>query len=96
MSYPVPSQSTPAGCLVGFLALFPAVISALGWYGLYQWSQLPHKSQVIDKNFWALLVAAVLGPPLALILMKVAKRILKATNFSGYNPHDSSEPTIKF
>jgi hypothetical protein len=96
MSYPVPSQSTPAGCLVGFLALFPAVISALGWYGLYQWSQLPPKSQVIDKNFWALLVAAVLGPPLALILMKVAKRIVKATNFSGYNPRDSSEPTIKF
>lgn len=96
MSYPVPTHSTPLGCLVGFVALFPAVISVLGWYGLYQWSQLPAKAQVIDKNFWALLAAAVLGPLLAAILMKVAKRILKATDFRGYNPSDSREPTIKF
>lgn len=96
MSYPVPAQSTPVGCLVGFMALFPAVISGLGWYGLYQWSQLPPERQAIDKNFWALLVAAVLGLLFAVLLMKVAKRILKAADFRGYNPRDSYEPTIKF
>lgn len=90
------TQSTPAGCFVGSLALFPMVVSGLGLFGLYRWWHLPIEQRVLDHRFWMLVAAVILGALAAIGLLFAARRILGATDFRGYDSRDRGEPPLKF
>jgi hypothetical protein len=49
-----PTQSTPAGCVVGVLAIVPGAVAALGWVGLVRWLLLPVLRRHFDAGFWLL------------------------------------------
>ena len=90
------TQSTPAGCFIGALAVVPLMASVVAGYGFYQWCHLPVKSRHVDENFWVLVSVLVCGVLLALALAVIARRVLRSTDFRGYDSRDPSESNLKW
>lgn len=96
MSAPVSTHSTPAGCLVGFFSLISLAIAVLGLYGLYGWTELPLQKCHYDREFWQLVAISGAGLVGFTGLSYLARRILRSTDYRGYNAMDPREPRIKF
>ena len=93
---PAPTQSTPAGCFIGSLALFPFVFSIIGTVGLYQWCMLPVIDRHVDGRFWYM-TAATFGGLLGTVgLIFISHRMLKSANLRGYDSRDSNQPNVKW
>ena len=90
------TQSTPAGCFIGTLALIPLLLASLGAWGLYRWCALPMQSRHVDQRFWLLLGALIGGLFAAFLIMVMAVRILRATDFKSYDSRDPSQPFLKW
>lgn len=91
-----PTQSTPGGCFIGVTALFPALFAVLGAYGIWKWAGLPVNERHFDSRFWLLASATAGGCLLTLILLAVARRILKSTDFKGYDSRNPDQPNLKW
>jgi len=91
-----PSQSTPGGCFIAFLGLFPAAFGILGAWGLVRWFALPMDRRVIDDTFWTIVAALSIGWGVAIILWVVAFRILRNTDFRGYRSRDPDRRSMKW
>ncbi len=91
-----PTQSTPGGCFIGSLALFPLGFAVLGAYGLFKWAMLPNDDRHIDGQFWFLTVATVLGLLATLGILYLAYRILKTTDLRGYDSRDPGQSSLKW
>lgn len=83
-----PTQSTPGGCFIGTLALFPFGVAVLGAYGIMKWVMLPYEDRHFDDRFWMLLGATVLGSLATWGILYVAHRILKSTDLREYDSRD--------
>lgn len=90
------TQSTPAGCFIGALALFPLVCSGLGGFGLFRWCQLPSESRHIDQRFWILVCACAGGLVVAAIILWIAARVLKASDLRDYDSRDPKQTNLKW
>lgn len=96
MAIPSPTQSTPGGCVIGAIALIPAVISGLGIWGMIVWLQLPAESHHFDTRFWVMLSAIVIGGLLTVILAWISYRSLKSTDFTDYDSKDPNNTNMKW
>jgi|GEM_PF-1720258 len=90
------TQSTPAGCFIGALAVVPLMASAVAGYGIFQWWYLPVKSRHVDENLWLLVAILVGGVLAALALAAFACRVLRATDFRHYDSRDPNESNLKW
>jgi hypothetical protein len=93
--YP-PSHSTPGGCFIGVTALFPASYGALSAYGLVKWMLLPAKLRHVDTRFWFLLGSTLLGLLLTVGIIYLAIRVLRTTDFRGYDSKKPGQPSLKW
>ena len=91
-----PTKSTPAGCLIGTLALVPAAISVAGGWGLIQWYHLPPDDRHVDRLFWSFAGALGGGALAAILLLAFAIRVLRATDFRDYDPNDPDRTGLKW
>ncbi len=90
------TQSTPAGCFIGALAVLPLMLSAVAGYGLWQWWHLPLKSRHVDENFRLLIGMLAGGLFWSLAMMIWAFRVLGATDFKGYDSRDPKQSNLKW
>ena len=91
-----PTQSSPAGCVVGVLAIVPGSVAALGWFGRVRWFLFPVVRRHFDAGFWLLLQTALIGSLVAIGLVWLAIRILRSTDFRGYDSRDPDEQDLKW
>ncbi len=83
------NKSTPAGCVIGTLALLPGGVFAAGMFGLIKWFLLPLDGRHFDPVFRTLCCATGGGALGVFLLMFIAIRVLRSTDFRGYDPNDS-------
>lgn len=91
-----PTQSTPGGCFIGTLAILPGGVAALGFAGLIKWLQLPVSSRHVDAGFWTFAAAACIGSLIAIGLVYLSIRILRATDFRGYDSRDPDRRNLRW
>jgi predicted membrane protein len=91
-----PTQSIPAGCFIGSLALFPFVFAIIGMVGLYRWSMLAVVDRHFDNRFWFLTGATLGGLLLAVGLIYLSYRMIKSANLRGYDSRDPDQPNVKW
>ena len=91
MFVPRPNQSVPAGCLVGFMALFPAIACGLGCWGLIKWAFLPVEYRSFDDRFWIVAITAAGGALGTLVLTVISVKVLRATDFRGYDSRNGND-----
>lgn len=91
-----PTQSTPAGCFIATLGLFPLAASGLGAYGLFRWFLLPAEHRHLDQRFWLLLTAFIAGTLMALLLFAVGIKLLRSSNLRDYDSKDPKESNLKW
>ena len=90
------TQSTPAGCFIGSIAIVPLLVAGLGALGLYRWWALPVESRHFDQRFWLLVGALVGGLLVACLIIIIAARILRATDLKAYDSRDPAQPFLKW
>jgi hypothetical protein len=81
--------------MIGPFAIFSALLSLFSAFGLYKWIMLPVENRHFDHNFWSLLARFFAGIFFFWLLSYVAARVLRATNFTGYDSRDPSQPFLK-
>jgi hypothetical protein len=91
-----PTQGTPAGCFVGTLALFPFAFLVGGVWGLAKWWLLSANDRHMDGHFHFLLACVGGGALLTVILARLAIRILRTTDFRGYDSRDPDQKGLKW
>lgn len=91
-----PTQSTPAGCFVATLGLFPLAASGLGAYGLYRWFLLPVEHRHFDQRFWLLLAAFIGGTFITFLMLTFGIKLLRSSKFRNYDFRDPKEPNLKW
>ncbi|MEO5916826.1 MAG: hypothetical protein ABIS50_21540 [Luteolibacter sp.] len=91
-----PTKSTPAGCFIGTLAILPGGVMAAGGFGLVKWFVLPADARHFDHVFWTLLGATAGGLLGVGLLLAVAIRVLRATDFRNYDPNDPDRTRLKW
>jgi len=94
MTYP--TQSTPGGCFIAVTAMFPAAVAMLGFWGLVKWVQLPVEIRHFDSRFWMLAGAAGIGSLIAIGILMLSARILRSTDFRGYDSRDPDRTNLKW
>jgi len=91
-----PTQSTPGGCFIAATALLPGVVAALGFWGLIKWVNLPVADRHVDSRLWTLAAAASIGSVMAIGLIYLSIRILRSTDFRGYDSRDPDRKNLKW
>lgn len=76
--------------------MVPLAVSGLGLYGLWHWLHLPARERFFDLRFWLLVGAFTLGGLTTAALLLIARRLLNAADFKGYDANDPEEPKLKF
>lgn len=91
-----PTQSTPGGCFIAVSAILPGGVAALGFWGLIKWVQLPVTDRHVDSRFWTFAAAAFIGSVIAIGLFYLSIRILRSTDFRGYDSRDPDRKNLKW
>jgi H+/Cl- antiporter ClcA len=91
-----PTQSTPGGCLLGLIGVFFAAFGALGVWGLYRWISLPARDKSTDSVFWFILTVIVTGIGCAVLFFLWAIKVLRNTDFRGYDSKDPDKKGLKW
>jgi len=91
-----PTQGTPGGCFLGTIAFFPAAICAFGFCGLYKWLHLPDHSRHFDNLFWLFAGSVLLGALFTLGILVVTIRVIRSTDFRGYDSRDPDQRGLKW
>lgn len=91
-----PSQSVPGGCVIGFLAIIPAMACGLGCWGLIKWATFPLKVRSFDDRFWILAATVGVGALATLLLLVISVKALRATDFRGYDSRDPDRKNLKW
>ena len=96
MAVPSPTQSTPAGCVIGVLALIPFASFVIGVWGLVKWFSLASDQREINTYFWAMTVAAGIGLLVTVLMIWFSFRTLRSTDYRGYDSRDPDESDLKW
>ena len=91
-----PTQSTPGGCLLGLIGAFFAAFGILGVWGLCRWITLPTEDRATDSVFWLIITAIVLGIGFAVLFFLWAIKVLRNTDFRGYDSRDPDKTGLKW
>ena len=91
-----PTQSTPGGCFVGALAIFPGGVTVLGPYGLYNWAMVPVVDRHFDDQFWWLVRVVGIGLLATLGVFYLSYRMLKVSDLRNYDSRNTDEPSLKW
>ncbi len=96
MGVPSPTQSTPAGCVIGLLALIPFASLVIGVWGLVRWISLAPDQREINTYFWTMTVAASVGLLLTSLMVWFSLRTLRSTDYRDYDSRDPDEGDLKW
>ena len=91
-----PTQGTPGGCLIGCVAVLPAVCSGLGIWGLIKWFNLSDENQEFNTYFWTVLGAALIGGIITVFLIMLSLRALRSADFTDYDSRDPDRKNLKW
>ena len=91
-----PTQSTPGGCFIATLAILPGGVATLGLWGFVKWVGLPVAVRHVDSRFWTFAAAFFIGSAVALGLILLSIRILRSTDFRGYDSRDPDRKNLKW
>ncbi len=91
-----PTQSTPGGCILGLIGVFFGAFGCIGVWGLCRWTSLPTEHRSIDSVFWLILAATVIGIGSAALFFLWAIKVLRNTDFRGYDSRDPDKKGLKW
>jgi len=90
---PQPTRATPAGCLVGLLALASFIFSGIGIWGLIVAWNTPDKNRPEDL-VTTLILIAIFGSLFGIILLWLGWKMALSAHMK--DPDDRKKPMVRF
>ena len=93
MIYQPPTRATPFGCVIGFFAIFPLVLTGFFWWGFFVARTIedPERAKHLMKVFGIL---GPVSPVVGIALLVIGWKMAMGADHSSLS--DPSKPKVRF